>query len=486
MKRNLMVFFIVLSVFILGIISAKIVDIVEAQSTLGEVKTISSDYTTSGYPNFRELAKKVIPAVVHISSESVVKVSPFFPFDDPFFREFFKDFPQLENKNRSLGTGFLISSDGYIVTNYHVIKGAQKISIKLLDGREFKEKEIEVVGKDDRTDIALLKLKNVKNMPYLNFGDSDNIEVGDWVMAAGNPFGFDGTITVGVISAKNRTNINLSEGPVYQDFIQTDASINPGNSGGPLVDVYGNVIGVNTAIASPSGGNVGIGFAIPSNMVVMVINQLKDKGLVSRGYLGIYPQELTSDLKKKFKMKEEETGILVSQVEENSPAYKAGIKEGDIILEFDGKKVENVSKFRILVAQTKVGKNVKILILREGNKITLEAKIGELKENVAQKEEEKQIESKWLGIVVDDIKKEYKDQFNIAVDKGVVITDIDNNSPVIEAGLRVGDVIVKIEDMKITNITDYKNAEKKYGKNEDVLLTLKRGNLNIWVVVKTK
>ncbi|MEO0281028.1 MAG: Do family serine endopeptidase [candidate division WOR-3 bacterium] len=486
MKRNLIVFFIVLSVFVLGIISAKIVDIVEAQSTLGEVKTISSDYTISGYPNFRELAKKVIPAVVHISSESVVKVSPFFPFDDPFFREFFKDFPQLENKNRSLGTGFLISADGYIVTNYHVIKGAQKISIKLLDGREFKEKELEVVGKDDRTDIALLKLKNVKNMPYLNFGDSDNIEVGDWVMAAGNPFGFDGTITVGVISAKNRTNINLSEGPVYQDFIQTDASINPGNSGGPLVDVYGNVIGVNTAIASPSGGNVGIGFAIPSNMVVMVINQLKDKGLVSRGYLGIYPQELTTDLKKKFKMKDEETGILVSQVEENSPAYKAGIKEGDIILEFDGKKVENVSKFRILVAQTKVGKNVKILILREGNKITLEAKIGELKENVAQKEEEKQIESKWLGIVVDDIKSEYKDQFNITVDKGVVITNIDNNSPVLEAGLRVGDVIVKIEDTKITNIADYKNAEKKYSKNEDVLLTLKRGNLNIWVVVKTK
>lgn len=485
MKRNIMIFFIVLSIFILGIVSAKIIDKVEAQSTIGEVKTITSDYTTSSYPNFRELAKKVIPAVVHISSESVVKVSPFFPFDDPFFREFFKDFPKLENKNTSLGTGFLISPDGYIVTNYHVIKGAQKISIKLLDGREFKEKEIEIIGKDERTDIALLKLKNVKNMPYLNFGDSDNIEVGDWVMAAGNPFGFDGTITVGVISAKNRTNINLSEGPIYQDFIQTDASINPGNSGGPLVDVYGNIIGVNTAIASPSGGNVGIGFAIPSNMVVMVINQLKDKGIVSRGYLGIYPQELTSDLKKKFKMKEEETGILVSQVEENSPAHKAGIKDGDIILEFDGKKVENVSKFRILVAQTKIGKNVKILILREGKKITLETKIGELKDNIAQKEEEK-IESEWLGIVVDDLKNEYKDKFNITVDKGVVITNIDNNSPVIESGLRVGDVIVKIEDMRITNISDYKNAEKKYGKNEDVLLTLKRGNLNIWVVVRTK
>lgn len=486
MKRNVTIFLIILSVFILGIISAKIVDKVEAQSASGEIKTITLDYEKSGYPNFRELSKKVIPSVVHISSESVVKVSPFFPFDDPFFREFFKDFPQLENKNRSLGTGFLISSDGYIVTNYHVIKGAQKISIKLPDGREFKDKDIEIVGKDERTDIALLKLKKVKNMPFLNFGDSDNIEVGDWVMAAGNPFGFDGTITVGVISAKNRSNINLSEGPVYQDFIQTDASINPGNSGGPLVDIYGNVIGVNTAIASPSGGNVGIGFAIPSNMVVMVINQLKDKGLVSRGYLGIYPQDLTSELKKKFGMKEDETGILVSQVEDNSPASKAGLKDGDIILEFDGKKVENVSKFRILVAQTKVGKEVKILILRDGKKISINAKIGELKENVAQKNEDEKIESKWLGIVVDDISNEYKKQFNINVDKGVVITSIENDSPVIDAGLRVGDVIVKIENMKITSLKDYKNAEKKFGKNEDLLLTVKRGNINIWVVVKIK
>ncbi len=486
MKRNITIFFIILSVFILGIISAKIVDRVDAQSASGEIKTVSLDYQNSGYPNFRDLAKKVTPSVVHISSESVVKVSPFLPFNDPFFREFFKDFPQLENKNTSLGTGFLISSDGYIVTNYHVIKGAQKISIKLPDGREFKDKDIEIVGKDERTDIALLKLKKVKNMPFLNFGDSDNIEVGDWVMAAGNPFGFDGTITVGVISAKNRSNINLSEGPVYQDFIQTDASINPGNSGGPLVDIYGNVVGVNTAIASPSGGNVGIGFAIPSNMVVMVINQLKDKGLVSRGYLGIYPQELTSELKKKFGMKEDETGILVSQVEDTSPASKAGLKEGDIILEFDGKKVENVSQFRILVAQTKVGKDVKILILRDGKRISIDAKIGELKENVAQKNEEDKIESKWLGIVVDDIKDEYKNQFNMKVDKGVVITSIDNDSPVIDAGIRVGDVIVKIEDMKIANLNDYKNAEKKFGKNEDVLLTVKRGNLNIWVVVKTK
>ncbi|HAF08187.1 MAG: Protease Do [candidate division TA06 bacterium 32_111] len=486
MKRNVTIFLIILSVFILGIISAKIVDKVEAQSASGEIKTITLDYEKSGYPNFRELSKKVIPSVVHISSESVVKVSPFFPFDDPFFREFFKDFPQLENKNRSLGTGFLISSDGYIVTNYHVIKGAQKISIKLPDGREFKDKDIEIVGKDERTDIALLKLKKVKNMPFLNFGDSDNIEVGDWVMAAGNPFGFDGTITVGVISAKNRSNINLSEGPVYQDFIQTDASINPGNSGGPLVDIYGNVIGVNTAIASPSGGNVGIGFAIPSNMVVMVINQLKDKGLVSRGYLGIYPQDLTSELKKKFGMKEDETGILVSQVEDNSPASKAGLKDGDIILEFDGKKVENVSKFRILVAQTKVGKEVKILILRDGKKISINAKIGELKENVAQKNEDEKIESKWLGIVVDDISNEYKKQFNINVDKGVVITSIEKDSPVIDAGLRVGDVIVKIENMKITSLKDYKNAEKKFGKNEDLLLTVKRGNINIWVVVKIK
>lgn len=485
MKRVFLILFTIVSVFILGIVFAKIVDRVEAQ-TSGEVKIIATDYSNTAYPNFRELAKKVSPAVVHISSETVVKVSPFFPFDDPFFREFFKDFPQLENRNTSLGTGFLITSDGYIVTNNHVIRNAKNITVKLLDGRVFKDKEIEIVGKDERTDIALLKLKNVKNTPYLNFGDSDSIQVGDWVMAAGNPFGFDGTITVGVISAKNRSNINLGEGPVYQDFIQTDASINPGNSGGPLVDIYGNVIGVNTAIASPSGGNVGIGFAIPSNLVVMIVNQLKDKGVVSRGYLGIYPQELTMELKKKFGLKEDQTGILVSQVEDNSPASKSGLKEGDVIVEYDGKVVENVNKFRILVSQTKVGKEVKIVVIRDKKRINLNVKIGELIEKISSTEKNKDLKDNWLGIEVENITPENKQKFDIKVENGVVITSIDQTSPVVDAGLQIGDVITKIENIPINNVNDFKNVQNKFKNNQDLLFTVKRGNINIWVVVQVK
>ncbi|MDD3804186.1 MAG: Do family serine endopeptidase [bacterium] len=485
MKRLLTITVIAALVFAGGIISATLVQKANCQTETVKINgTNGGNYSAL---SFRELAKRVTPAVVHITSESTVKVSPFFPFNDPFFRDFFKDMPEYENKNTSMGTGFIFDKNGYIVTNNHVIRDAKKITIKIPDGREFSGDEVEIVGTDDRTDIAVLKIKNVKDMPFLEFGDSDEIEVGDWVMAAGNPFGFDGTITVGVISAKNRSNIALSGGPVYQDFIQTDASINPGNSGGPLVDLNGNVIAVNSAIASPSGGNVGIGFGIPSNMVVMVINQLRENGVVSRGYLGIMPQELTGDLKEKFKMDKTETGILVAQVEPETPASKAGLREGDVILEFNGKKMENVNKFRIAVAETPVGKKVNIVILRDGAKKTIVAEIGKLQDETAQGNSEIKEDGKsWLGIAVEEISNENKSKYSITSEYGVVITGINSESPVLNAGIRTGDVIIKIESDKIANISDYKNAAKKYGKNKDVLLTVKRGNTSIWVVVKTK
>lgn len=451
------------------------------------VKINNSNGSVAGIPSFRELAKRVSPAVVHITSESTVKASPLFPFDDPFFRDFFKDMPQTENKNTSMGTGFIFDKSGYIVTNNHVINKAKKITIKLPDEREFTGDEIEIVGTDDRTDIAVLKIKNVKDLPYLEFGNSDELEVGDWVMAAGNPYGFDGTITVGVISAKNRSNIALSGGPVYQDFIQTDASINPGNSGGPLVNLDGYVVAVNSAIASPSGGNVGIGFGIPSNMVVSVINQLKEKGVVSRGYLGIMPQELTKDLKSKLKMDGKDTGVLVAQVEPGTPAEKAGMKEGDVILEFDGKKIENANKFRIIVAETQSGKKVSILVLRDGTKKTLSAVVGALEDAQASKNESGSDENReWLGITVEGITDSNKSKYGISVDAGVVITSIGKDSPVIEAGLAVGDVITKIESDPVKNLSDFNNAEKKYSKNNDVLITVKRQNTSIWVVIKIK
>jgi len=484
-KRFLTVTAIVILIFLCGIISVTLVE--KAKCQTDTVKINNSGESNIIFPSIRELAKKITPAVVHITSESIVKSSPFFPFNDPFFRDFFKNMPEYENKNTSMGTGFVFDKSGYVVTNYHVIREAKKITVRLLDEREFSGDDIEIVGTDERTDIAIIKIKNVDNLPYLEFGNSDEIEVGDWVIAVGNPFGFDGTVTVGVISAKNRSNIFLSGGPVYQDFIQTDASINPGNSGGPLVDLNGHVIAVNSAIASPSGGNVGIGFAIPSNMIVSVINQLKEKGVVSRGYLGIFPQELTADLKSKFGMNKKDTGILVAQVEKGTPAEKSGIKEGDIIILFNGKTIENVNRFRLIVAETPTGKEVEITILRDGKKKILTAKIGNLEDaqaSINNKSEQKN--DKWLGISVENITDLNKSKYNINAESGVIITKINNDSPVYDVGIRVGDVITKIESDKIINVSDFSNARKKYEKNKDVLLTVKRGNTSIWIVVKTK
>lgn len=488
MKRLITVSLMVVLLFSISIVTFTLVQKTNAQNETGSLSTVSAVQTDrDGLPSFRDLAKKVTPAVVHISAESVVKVNPAFPFDDPFFKQFFRDIPPMENKNTSFGSGFIIDKSGYIVTNNHVIRNSKKITVVLPDGKEFKDKDVEVVGADERTDIALLKIKSKADLPYLSFGESENIEVGDWVMAVGNPFGFDGTVTVGVISAKNRSNISLNNGPVYQDFIQTDASINPGNSGGPLVDLNGNVIGVNSAIASTTGGSVGIGFAIPSDMALMIVNQLKTDGKVARGYLGIYPQELSSDLKKKFDMKDDQTGILVAQVEKNTPAEKAGLKDGDIIVKFDGKKIDNVNKFRLTVAQTAAGKKVKIDILRDGKSKVIDAVIGKLEDDQAAADVQKTEEaSQWLSIKVESLSEENKSKYSIQADKGVVITAIDGDSPLLEANLQIGDVIVKIENMPISGIDDYKSAEKKFSSKKDLLLTVKRGNINIWVVVNNK
>jgi len=485
-KRLFTVSVIVVLLFSISIVTFTLVQKTNAQTANSLISAVQTE--RDGLPSFRDLAKKVTPAVVHISAESIVNINPMFPFDDPFFKQFFSDVPPTQNKNTSFGSGFIIDKSGYIVTNNHVIRNAKKITVVLPDGKEFKDKDIEVIGADERTDIALLKIKSNDTFPALQFGESENIEVGDWVMAVGNPFGFDGTVTVGVISAKNRSNISLNNGPMYQDFIQTDASINPGNSGGPLVDLNGNVIGVNSAIASTSGGSVGIGFAIPSDLVLMIVNQLKTDGKVARGYLGIYPQELTAELKKKFDMKENQSGILVAQVEKDTPADKAGLKDGDIILSFDGKKIENVNKFRLIVAQTAAGKKVKIELIRDGKNKNIDVLIGKLDETqTAQKENAKNEETdKWLSIKVDALTDENKSKYSIQAEKGVVITGIKEDSPILDANLQIGDVIVKIENMPINGIDDFNDAAKKFSNKKDILLTVKRGNINIWVVINNK
>lgn len=328
--------------------------------------------------SFRLIAKSAIPAVVNISTEVVISRygSPFGGrdlfeefFGEDFYRFFFNE-PKKQRKKRNLGSGVIISEDGFILTNVHVIKNASKIIVSLSDNKDY---TATISGVDPKTDLALIKIKASNPLPFLPMGDSDKIEVGDWSIAIGNPFGLNQTFTVGVISAKGRTDIGVN---IYENFIQTDASINPGNSGGPLLSISGEVIGINTAIATPSGGSVGIGFAVPINMAKNILPQLKEKGMVVRGYLGVRIRDLTEDLAKPLGIKPK-SGILVEEVSKGSPAVKGGIKTGDIIIYFNNTRVKTASQLQRIVGDTKIGSTVPIVVLRNKKKINLRIRIVE-------------------------------------------------------------------------------------------------------------
>ncbi|MCX7994512.1 MAG: DegQ family serine endoprotease [candidate division WOR-3 bacterium] len=443
--------------------------------------------TEQGESPFTRVAEMVSPAVVNISAERVVKTG--FedfkwdfrgPFED-FFREFFKNFPPSESKTKTLGSGFIISEDGYVVTNHHVIKNASNIIIRLTNKKEYKGDAVKIIGSDSRTDVALLKIETKEKLPYLKLGDSDKIKVGDWVMAVGNPFNLEGTVTVGVISAKGRHHIPLSEGPDLQNFLQTDAAINPGNSGGPLINLQGEVIGINTAITSTSGGNIGIGFAIPINLARSVIEELKTKGKVTRGYLGVYLEDLTNEIKEALNLSSLD-GVLINEVIPNSPADDAGIKEGDVIIEYEGKKVTDVQSFRLMVASTTPGKTVKLKLIRNGKELELKVKIGEMKEEVAGVTEEKQKTE--LGLQVVDIDSPEAKGYNISAKKGVVVTAVESNSPSSDAGIQPGDVIIGIGNKVIENLTDFRNALKDLKKGKPVIFQIQRGERKRFIAVK--
>ncbi len=442
--------------------------------------------TDVGESPFANIAEMVSPSVVNISAEKkVTGTVPGFewrfegPFDD-FFRDFFKGFPRYEGKTQTLGSGFLISEDGYLITNYHVIKDASDIVIKMINKTEFKGDKIQIVGTDQRTDIALLKIESSEKFPYLKFGDSDEVKVGDWAIAVGNPFHLEGTVTVGVISAKGRANIPLPEGPDFQSFLQTDAAINPGNSGGPLVDIKGEVVGINTAITSPSGGNVGIGFAIPANLAKNIIDELKSEGKVTRGYLGVYLQEITVELKDALGLPSLD-GILISEVIEDAPASKAGIKSGDVVLEFDDKKVEDMQSFRLQVASTPVGKSVKVKIFRDGKEKILTVKIEEFPAEVTAvgKEEEKSE----LGLTVIDVTDVQAQKFNLDAKRGVVVIKVDSDSPASDADIRVGDVILAIGKKEIGDVNEYRAAVANLRAGKSVIFHLQRGERKLYVAV---
>jgi serine protease Do len=443
--------------------------------------------TEEGESPFTKVAEMVSPSVVNISAER--KVTGSFPgfewhFEGPFdelFKDFFRDFPKYEGKTQTLGSGFLISDDGYVVTNYHVIKDASDIVIKTINKKEYKGDDIKIIGTDQRTDLALLKIETGEKFSYLKFGDSDKVKVGDWAIAVGNPFHLEGTVTVGVISAKGRTGIPLPEGPDFQSFIQTDAAINPGNSGGPLVSIYGEVIGINTAITSPTGGNVGIGFAIPASLAQGILDELKSTGKVTRGYLGVYLQDLTEELREALDLPSLD-GALISEVVDDTPADKAGVQDRDVVIEFDNKKVKDVDSFRMMVASTEIGKKVKMKVIRDGKEKTLSVTLAEFPEDqrVASTEEPEQFE---LGLKTLDVTDPQAQRFNLEVHSGVVVVDVKKDSPAEDAGIAIGDVILAIGQHDIRNVTEYQNVVSKLKKGKPVIFYIQRGSRKRYVAV---
>ena len=440
--------------------------------------------------SFADLAEKLMPSVVNISTTQTVRTtSNQFPFQFPPgspFEEMFKDFQApTERKASSLGSGFIIKENGMVITNNHVIAGADDILIKV----NSKEYKAQVIGADPYMDIAVLKMETTDKFKPVNFGDSDKARVGDWVVAIGNPFGLGGTVTSGIISARNR-DINLTR---YDDFIQTDASINQGNSGGPLFNLKGEVVGINTAIIAPGqAGSIGIGFAIPANAASNVIDQLINFGETRRGWLGVRIQEVTKEIAEAVKLKKTE-GALVASVGEKSPADKAGIKAGDIILEFDGKKIDVMRTLPKVVAGTKVGKNVQLKIWRNKKLITKKLTLGRLESSQEFKakspkiKKTKEVEIENLKITVRDLNEEdissRKLNKNI---KGVVIMEISNISP-LKGLLNVNDIIIEAQKTKITKSSDLNNVVnqvKKRGDKNLLLSVIDKNNQSRYLGVK--
>lgn len=429
-----------------------------------------------------EQVKRLKPSVVNISATSVMgkgaSPSPFGggqqdPFEE-FFKRFFGDLPQREFRQRGLGSGFVLTEDGYIVTNNHVVEKATDIDVILEDGDKYDAK---VIGKDPKTDVALLKINPKHKLPAVSLGDSEKLEIGDWVIAVGNPFGLGHTVTVGIVSAKGRS---LGLG-AYDDFIQTDAAINPGNSGGPLFNLQGQVVGVNTAIIA---GGQGIGFAIPIDLAKNIINQLKDTGKVVRGWLGVLVQQITPEIAEGLKLPEPK-GALVSDVTPGGPAEKAGIQRQDIITEFNGQSIDEMQELPKLVAATQPGTEVKLTYLRSGKERTARLKVAEQPEEIAKSgipggEEVEQ----HLGLVVQEINPQIQRRLRIEDSEGVIITNVDSVGPAQEAGLRVGDLILEINKKQITNLDDYRKAIDSIKNGETALLLVKRGKNTIYSALK--
>jgi serine protease Do len=441
---------------------------------------------------FSAAAKNAMPAVVSIKVSKVTQVSPDQgsfgpggPLDDDSLRQFFgNQLPQERTPRkyveRGQGSGFIISKDGYILTNNHVVGDVDKITVVLQDGRTFNNAK--VIGTDPETEVALIKIEG-DNFPVLPLGDSSKVDTADWVIAIGNPFGLSETVTVGVVSAVGRSNVHIA---TYEDFIQTDAAINPGNSGGPLIDLDGKAIGINTAIVSQSGGYMGIGFAIPINMAKEIEEQLKAKGKVVRGYLGLMAQDLTPDMVQLLGV-EKATGVIVTEVESGSPADSAGLKSQDIIQEIDGKKVATYDEFRNGIAMLRPSTKVKLSILRDGKPTELTVTLGERPSATKAKTEPSEEESpQSIGIRVQNLTKNLAGQLGYSLGEGVVVARVADGSPAAEAGIEAGDLIVAVNRQKVTTTAEFNAAIRASRKAGKALLLVKRGQGSQYVVLQFK
>jgi serine protease Do len=438
-------------------------------------------------PDFTQLSEKISPCVVNISTVQTVKGHNMFrgfqfhgpgqqfgPRGQDPFEEFFERFmPRGDMKRRSLGSGFIIDKEGYIVTNNHVIQEAESITVSFKDETEA---EAKVIGRDPKTDVALIKVDMDRDLPAATLGDSNALEVGDWVLAIGNPFGLKDTLTAGIVSAIGR---EIGAGP-YDDFIQTDASINPGNSGGPLLNMKGNVVGINTAIVA---GGTGIGFAIPINLAKELLPQLKDTGHISRGWLGVFIQHVTPELASSFGLKEPK-GALVSEIMKDGPAEDSGLKHGDIIVEYEGKPVDSFGDLPRMVANTPPGTKITLKVLRKGKTKSMQIQLGELPD-------EQQVPAQGetgqeLGLELQEVTPDLARTHDLPADKGLIVTGLSPDSTAATAGIRAGDIIQEINQTPVATIGDFQKIVKSAPTGSSMLFRVKRQEGSLYVPVEKK
>ena len=461
----------ILFVFLIGTLSAH-----GATSQSSESLAVAKDLGNA----FVEVAKKMQPSVVSIRSEQTVTVAPWEGFGEDFFKgtpfeDFFKGrggAPQ-KRKQAGQGSGVIVDSKGYILTNHHVVAGADKITVRLSDGKELKGT---IQGSDPKTDLAVVRVE-ATDLPVAALGDSDKIQVGEWAIAMGSPFGLERTVTVGVISAKGRSGLGTG---TYEDFIQTDASINPGNSGGPLINIEGEVIGINVMIIQPGQG---IGFAIPMNLAKTIMSELIQYRKVVRPWVGIGLQNLTEDLVKSFNLPEKE-GALISQVYEKSPAEKADLRVGDVVVEIDGTKIQNSQDVVREVLKKRVGQQVQFVVMREGKRINLSVTTDQMPEEMAGEKSGGSPDKEWFGLRVVTVTPDIAKQLALPRAEGVVVEAVEAGSAAQEAGLRKGDVIFEVNRQGIKNEKDYRTEMEKAKPDQGVLLLIHRRGSTFFVTLK--